>query len=52
MANYPEINSSIFLCDKNLTSQNPVYIQGELAVKMYVGDKLVYSLKRAKKVGQ
>lgn len=52
MANCQEINSSIFLCDKNLTSRNPVYIQGKLAVKMYVGEKLVYSLKRAKKVEQ
>lgn len=50
MANCQEIKSSIFLGDKNLTSSNPIYIQGQLVTKMYLGDKLVYSLKRTKKV--
>lgn len=50
MANCPEIKSSIFLGDTNLTSTKPIYFQGELVIKMYLGDKLVYSLKRTTKV--
>ncbi len=48
--NCPEIKSALFLGENNLTSKSPIYFQGKLAVKMYLGDKLVYSLKRTTKV--
>ncbi len=38
------IKSSLFLDENNLTSINKIYFRGELVMKIYLGDRLVYSL--------
>lgn len=43
------IQSALFLGGDNLKTDKPIYVQGKLVLKMYLGDKLVYSLKQIKK---
>lgn len=43
------IQSALTLGDEVLTSSTPIYFKGEIVKKVYLGNLLVYSPKRAKR---
>ena len=47
MSNNP-INSLMYLGDKKITSAIPLYLQDKLISKIYLGDKVVYRIIKAK----
>lgn len=44
------IQSALCIGDLVVTSANSIYLNGETAIKIYLGDLLVYCPKRAEKV--